>query len=200
MTEASVLEDIEHVVRVVCGTFGFGYYDAEDIQQEARLLALRALPKYEPSRGSLRDFLWTAVRTRLLNLQRDKFMRPTPPCPRCHAGDFCSEGGVGDPPTVCSRYAQWVRLNTAKAGLMQPAGWSEATDSRHADFSAPALWEGLQDKEVWERIDRELPAHLRGDFLKLKEGAHISRARQRVVLEAIRGILGLAELEDEGQP
>ena len=82
MTEKEVLDVIDIAVRRLAYKFRFGYHTVEDIKQEGRFVALKALKKYDSSRP-LENYLWTAVRNGLFNNKRDNYERPDLPCKNC---------------------------------------------------------------------------------------------------------------------
>lgn len=192
-----VLAAIEHVCLMLASSFTFGYFDVDDIKQQARIYAMEALPKYDGERD-LANFLFIHVRNRLLNLQRDKLRRNDPPCLSCHEGRPCSrsDDGLSGSPVVCRRYGEWFRRNAAKAGLMQPSGWTDALASQHTDRSQKSASEQVARQELLQRLDTDLPASLRSDYMRMKEGASLPRARREAVLRAAREVLGI-DLEGE---
>lgn len=188
-SEAEVLQAIEHVVRVLSKDFTFGYYDQDDISQQIRLYALERMPQYDGERD-LANYLYVAVKRRLLNLVRDKFKRSDPPCKSCHAGRPCAEAtpdanGEG----ACERYLQWATLQCRKASLVQPVHWSEVIDKRHADANSQSPSEEAASLELLRMIDLQLPAELRADYVKLKEGVKLPPKRAERVMHALRAIL-----------
>lgn len=66
-------EDIEKLVSMKCGLYSIPGYDREDISQEIRMMCLKALEKYEPSKNHSTPFNYLArcVDNRLRNLLRD---------------------------------------------------------------------------------------------------------------------------------
>lgn len=196
VSEAELLEAIEHVVSVLCGTFSFGYYHLDDIRQEARLFCLEALPKYDQKRD-LKKFLYVHVHNRLLNLQRDKLVRNDPPCKLCHSGQACQNspqdenmGGDEQRQVGCARYMGWLKRNVAKKSLAAPGQYSEAVQSRHIDpSSSQSILESLANAEILEIIDRNLPASFRANYLRMREGAKVSKSVSDKVLHQIRCIL-----------
>lgn len=68
MTEET-LAIIQKVAKKFANKYSFAYYDPADIEQEAFILAMEALPRYKGT-GPLENFLSVHVRNRLLNLRR----------------------------------------------------------------------------------------------------------------------------------
>ena len=83
MTEEDVLSSIDRVANGLAYKYKFGYYGVDDMKQEARLLAIEGLERYDSSRGKLETFLWTHVSNRLFNIKRNKYSRPDKPCFDC---------------------------------------------------------------------------------------------------------------------
>lgn len=88
-TEEQVLAAIENVVNSLAYKYTFFHHTLEDVKQEARILALEALPRYDGVR-SLEAFLWVHVNNRLMNFKRDNYeRRDNKPCNKCpHALKF----------------------------------------------------------------------------------------------------------------
>ena len=76
MTEQQVLEIIERVASRYAHKFRFGYYTAEDIKQEAIIIGMEALNRYDEARP-LENFLAVHIKNRLNNFKRDKYYRQT---------------------------------------------------------------------------------------------------------------------------
>ena len=72
MTEQQVIETINKVISRYIYKFRFGYYESEDIRQEAFIIAMEALERYDEKRP-LENFLAVHVKNRLSNFKRDKF-------------------------------------------------------------------------------------------------------------------------------
>ena len=66
MTEQEVLIVIEKIANRYCHKFKFGYFTAEDIKQEAFIIAVDALDRYD-ERRPLENFLSAHVKNRLIN-------------------------------------------------------------------------------------------------------------------------------------
>ena len=68
MTEQEVLAVIEKIANRYCHKFKFGYFTAEDIKQEAFIIAVDALDRYD-ERRPLENFLSSHVKNRLINFK-----------------------------------------------------------------------------------------------------------------------------------
>jgi DNA-directed RNA polymerase specialized sigma24 family protein len=189
-SEAEFLAALKKINRRLAPTFVFGCYDVADIEQQAAVFALEALPKYDPGgfdedgnpRRRLDNFLFIHVRNRLINFYRDKCHRNDPPCARCHGGEPCADADG----KACPKYEAWQKRNRAKADIMRPVGLSlvgEEQEPRRRPEDSPEL------SEAKLLIDRRLPTELRPDYLRMLAGERLSPPRRRHVEEAVREIL-----------
>ena len=74
MTEKEVTETINKVADRYAYKFQFGFYTPDDIRQEAFIIAMEAMDRYDESRP-LENFLAVHVKNRLNNFKRDKYYR-----------------------------------------------------------------------------------------------------------------------------
>jgi len=74
MTESEVSETISKVARRLAPKFTFGPYDVEDIFQEAFIIGIEGLDKYDEARP-LSNFMFTHISNRLKNFKRDNYYR-----------------------------------------------------------------------------------------------------------------------------
>ena len=190
MTENEVVQIINKVVYRLAYKFRFGYHDIDDMKQQGRLLAIKALAsgKYDGKRP-LENFLWTHVHNRLFNFKRDNFERPNTPCDSCSklVNGECS---VYDIIKDCPLHTNWVRRNDAKKNLMKPLDLSgindeEESSTKHFDN----IVKTLMYKELIDIIDEKLPVTLRKDWLLCKKDVHIPKNRRIKLQQAILVIL-----------
>lgn len=192
MTEAQVLADIEKVIHEFASSYTFGYYELEDIQQEARMEAINALPKYNPldkdgnPTRPLTNFLFIHVRNRILNLRRKKYKRTDPPCNICH-NNRQNEHEDGK---ICRKYIVWKKRNSMKANLTRPLtldGISEEGEPSIAvDDKVPNM---ANINELREMINEKLDPSLRSDYLRILAKEKIPKARRTAVEAAIKEIV-----------
>lgn len=185
-TEGTVLAAIEKSVTILAKSFVFGPYTLEDMRQQARLLGIQALEKakYDPKRP-LENYLYRSIRNGLINFQRDKLRRNEPPCAKCHAGENCGEYGQ-----QCVRYADWFKRNRSKANILLPVDLSNICDEHEPRTRLPStVCEDAELNEMLLLIDEHLPIDLRGDYLKMRDGVSIPKARRLLVEAAVKDIL-----------
>ncbi len=195
-TEEEVLKIIDDVVKTLAFNFTFGYYSYDDIAQEGRILALKILPKYNP-KMPLQPFIYRHIKNRLINLIRDKFHRSDNPCKICkNSVDGHTKHADG---RYCKKYLTWKHLNATKSELCRPLDISNLDDTEE-----PTLrWEEPKETEDYNRISKEeifslidikLPANIRGDYLRLKAGLKITKAKQDMIVDIIKKILTEEEI------
>lgn len=181
-TEDEVLEAIERAASILAPTFPFGYYDIDDIKQEARLESLLLIEggQYDPSKP-LDNFIYSNMRNRLINLQRNKLKRSDSPCKPCHRGEPCCEGG-------CDKYAVWKKRNASKANLARPIAICE---DRCESGLSRGLSEAVDTESLLTRIDENLSTELRLFWKQILDDVKLPKAKRDLVEAAVRKILGV---------
>jgi DNA-directed RNA polymerase specialized sigma24 family protein len=174
-TEEQVLTIIDGIVDYMAPLFAFGYYDVDDIKQEGRIYALEVLPRYKPGR-ELKNFLFTHIRNRLINLKRDKLSRPNP-CTKCPNCDFPDK-------MECPRYNIWKTRNTAKKNLAEPY-----LDNVDIAIENRNNTEKFHRAELLNIIDEHLPVNMRRDFLRILEGCSVTQFRKNKLIIEIKSII-----------
>jgi len=194
MTEEYVLEKIDSVARLLCRQYVFGYYDKDDLFQEMRYQALLAMPKYDPGgfdtdgnpNRKLENFLFTHFNNRLINLIRDKCRRNDPPCKICHENNqHLHEDGQ-----ICSKYAKWRARNDAKANLARPLDIGLIADEHERNMRCQAnVEESAEVDEAIRMVDEKLPVEMRADYLRMRAGEKLTKARRLKIEETVKAIL-----------
>lgn len=193
MTEEEVLLNIEKVVKEFSDSYTFGYYELEDIQQEARVEALKALPKYDPLDANgkptrpLANFLYAHVKNRLLNLRRNKYKRTDPPCNLCH-NNRQAEHIDGK---VCKKYIIWKKRNSMKANLTRPLTLDGISEDGEPSIAVDGKVPNMANiNDLRQMINDKLDPALRIDYLRILAKEKIPKSRQEAVEQAIKEIIG----------
>jgi DNA-directed RNA polymerase specialized sigma24 family protein len=174
------IKTIQRVCRRLARRFTFGYYEAEDIEQEAFIIALAGLPLFNPQLSSLETFLHLYVNSRLKNFKRDNYVRQDFVCRYCH--NLCETC------EYCKRH-EWK--NTTKKNIIAPIDIDNVRDENEKNMSVEFdLLENIEVDEILSIINRELDVSLREDYLKMLHGVTISKQRKLLVEETITKILG----------
>lgn len=74
MTEEEQLVVVRKIARTLAPKYVFDCYGRDDIEQEAILMGLEAIPRWDSSRP-LENFLYTHINNRLKNFKRDNYYR-----------------------------------------------------------------------------------------------------------------------------
>lgn len=172
---------MECVASNLAQTFKFGYYTYQDIKQEAHILCIKALPRWDKTR-SLYTFLYSHVRNRLCNLKRDNYERREPPCLTCPINAYhdcrCLEH---ENMMDCSWYNKWYVRNSAKRTLMTPSNLDNLYNCEpHSDFESK-----LEDQEFLDYVERELAEPFATNFKKLRRGEDISENERSELMEKV---------------
>jgi len=74
MSQQEVIDTIEQVARRLAPKFTFAYFGVEDIEQEAFMMGMEALERYDESKP-LENFMYVHIKNRLKNFKRDNYYR-----------------------------------------------------------------------------------------------------------------------------
>jgi hypothetical protein len=74
LDKESVIETISSIAKKISHKYVFASYQAEDIEQEAFLIGMECLERYDQVRP-LENFLYTHMNNRLKNFKRDNYYR-----------------------------------------------------------------------------------------------------------------------------
>jgi DNA-directed RNA polymerase specialized sigma24 family protein len=166
MTQEEVLEIINKICDRYAYKFKFGYFEPEDIHQEAFIIALDALDRYEEGRP-LENFLAVHVKNRLNNFKRDKYYRQN------KNNDDKQE-----------------RLNNSKKFLMEPLDISNIRDEAEKNMRLnDSFIDEIANQELLEIIDEHLDTALRADYLRVRHGAYVPKPRREQISSEIIRIL-----------
>lgn len=183
LTEEQVMTAMNKAVSLLAQTFSFGYFDSDDIRQEAYIFGLEALSRYDPSRP-LENFLYSHIRNRLINFKRDKYHRTDPPC------KICAEHGKHPDGSICIKYTAWKRRNSSKQNLMRPLDIQNLSDEN--EKSVRKIVNIIDDatfSEIRNLIDGYLPIELRSIYLRIKAGETVSKAKRTKLENALRDLI-----------
>lgn len=188
VTEQDFLAATEKVISLLAHSFAFGYFEVEDIKQQARLFAIEAMSRYDPTRP-LDNFLYAHIKNRLINFRRDKFRRNDPPCVNCHSS--LQGETLHTDKKYCDKYLAWLKRNTVKQNVMSPLDISSIVDDNEPTTRLEStVLADLQEREIIMLIDLKLPVELRETYLKMKAGESVPKAKRLQVEQTILEIIG----------
>ena len=166
------------IIRQIASKFRFGYLDIEDMTQQGFLELFGAIEdgSYDDTM-SLETFAKNHVHHRLFNYKRNNFCRKEYPC-------LCCELETPDI-EKCKKFIKWEKRNNLKMGLTQ--GSSEGIEFQVGFGATPE--EEVVSSELLQNIDDKLPVDLRKDYLRMKDGAVVSKKKREIIKEAVRGII-----------
>lgn len=179
MNEEEVLEIINRVIKRVAPKFVFGFYEVQDIEQEAFLIAIDGLERYDPSRP-LENFLSVHVSNRLKSFKRDNYVRQEETCQVCK-----------DEPVACDKCEKKRLKIEAKKNILGPIELSHVDDDKEQNMKLnPVFIENIEIKEIKDLIDIHLPMSLRQDYLKMLDGVYVAKQKKDKVEQEILRIIG----------
>lgn len=155
------LSVIRRIAKRLAPKYTFGFYEVADLEQEAIIFGMKSLEKYDQSLP-LENFMVVCMGNALKNFKRKHYVRL----------------GADE-----SKYA-------AKKNLAEPLSL-ESVDERDES----SMWnlsdnlDSLHIKDIFLLIDQHLPRELRADYLRMKHGTSIPKARREKVEEALLELL-----------
>jgi len=157
--EKAVIDTIMKIAKRLAPKYVFAGYDIEDIEQEAFLIGVAGLEKYDPSRP-LENFMYTHINNRLKTFKRNNYYRM----------DYGSSA---------------QKLQDRKRNLLEPM----CLDNIYSVSSQDQTVSDAHLNEILDLIDRKLPAHLRTDYLKLQSSSSLPKSRKAAIIEVIERII-----------
>lgn len=151
MTESEVMQKIQHVVDRISPKYTFYSYDLDDIKQEAYIICIEALERYDEVRP-LENFLAVNLSNRLKNLIRDNY--------------FNSK-------------------DQEKKKVVRPQNISQ-DDNIIKDIDIDLI---IDAKLIESKVENELPAHFRSDYLKFINGIYLSKKKKTDLINVLKNIV-----------
>ena len=175
MTEEEVVRVMMTVVDRIAHKYRFGFYDVEDIKQEAYIIAMEAMERYDESRP-LENFLAVHISNRLKNFKRDNFCRP----------DYIPPSG------------KVVNDNDTKRFLMEPLDIDNIRDEHERNMrDDDNMHNSVIKKEIMEIVDVRLDMSLRSDYLRILHDVYVPKPRREQIYAAILDILNEHRKQEE---
>lgn len=193
MTEEQVIEIMQKIAKAAAYKYRFGYFEADDIEQEAYIEAIKGLENYDGERP-LENFLRVHVLNRLKNLKRNKFERLDKPCYDCPLKAYRKKDDecmAYDDKLECSFYSRWLTRNSAKKNLMCSIPMDGVAEGDEPSmYHEDDILDNLIINESLEIIEQNLGnAELRKDWIKLRNNLKIPKHRKQKIREEITRIL-----------
>jgi DNA-directed RNA polymerase specialized sigma24 family protein len=159
INEAEAVEVIMRIAKRLAPKYVFASYSIEDIEQEAFIIGVAGLEKYDQNRP-LENFMYTHISNRLKTFKRDNYYRL----------DYGTAA---------------QKIQDRKKSLLEPVD----IDSVYTVYTHERSTNTAQLHETLELIDQKLPAHLRRDYLKLQSNSPLPKGRKAIVIEAVEKII-----------
>jgi DNA-directed RNA polymerase specialized sigma24 family protein len=165
LDEDFVSATIMKIAKRLAPKYVFSGYDVEDIEQEAFLIGIAGLDKYDTSRP-LENFMYTHINNRLKTFKRDNYYRL----------DYGTEA---------------QKIQDRKKRLLEPV----SIEAVYTIYSTDQTANNVQMKEVLDLIDQKLPSHLRRDYLKLQSNSSLPKSRKAHIVQVIEQIINGEDVE-----
>lgn len=200
VSENEFVAIVNRIMDRIVSTWVFGYFDSDDIRQEAFIIATKAIRsgKYDKCR-KLEPFLFRSISNGLFNLKRGVTGKFASPCQRCPLFDRKYESTTNQCKAFtnkldCDKYMQWELRNAKRNSLINPISFSSPDEDEEDVFDIQTytiehvLDEAIKN-EITDLINNNLPATLRGNFLKMMAGIKIKTQDRKAVQSAIYDII-----------
>jgi len=177
-SEDEVLKIITNVARRLAVKFVFGIYDKDDIRQEAIIIGLTSLDKYK-EQAPLEAYLYTVIKSKLQTFKRDNSIRYDVSCSYCIRFD-----------PECDSCLRRKENEQGKYNLLYPLDISRVRAEGEKGLQSNDVVDDVDEKELFRKIDIELPADMRQDYLRIRDGIYVSKKRRTEIELKIFTILG----------
>lgn len=156
MTEQQVIDQIKIVCDRISPRYTFYGYTVDDIKQEAFIICMEALNRYDEARP-LENFLSVNLSNRLKNFVRDNHF-------------------IGDE-------------NVDRQKVYQPAQLDYEDSIVDEDGKFSSSYESIEYGDMASILDKNLPANVRMDYLKMINDIYITKQRRQEIIDIINAIL-----------
>lgn len=167
---------ILRIAKKLAPKYVFPGYDVDDICQEAVIIGLRSLEKYDKDKGSLSAYLYVHINNRLKTFKRDNYMRPIQLCENCE--NKKREGSY----QFCTSCSSRVARNSLKHNILAP------TDISEIDELDESSVDSLELEELQAEIQEHLPMEMRADYLKILDNVYVPKQRRLLIEKEIGNI------------
>jgi len=176
-SEEEVIETIMRVSKRFCNKFVFNSYDEADLLQEAFIIGMEGLPRYNSETGPLENFMHKHIYYRIINFKRSKCSRPMELC------ELCGDG-------VCDKCKKSKTLWSSRRNLTDPIDLGSVKDEEEQNMKMYADSTGdIEFQEIETLVNQYLPVELRPDYLRFRDGCNISKTRRNKIEEYLEDIL-----------
>ena len=158
MTEEQVVSIIYKISSRLATKFTFPNYEADDITQEAFIIGIEAMNRYDEMRP-LENFLSVHIKNRLKNFKRDNYYRP-------------DEGKA-------------EKIQQGKKKLLD----AQSVDTMREFLISSEVSDNLEQRELVEYIDINLPAQMRSDYLRFMNDQPLSKTKKANLIAELKIIL-----------
>lgn len=176
-TEEEVVKIITNILNDIADKYTFGIYEKEDIKQEGFIIGLDRLKYFTNNKGELENFLRVSIISRLKNFKRDNYINIDRPCSKCDIFNI-----------NCEKCKKRRQNQTNKLNLLNPIDIHSVVEEKKTSYEG-CLLDSLEMIELVDKINKELPVEFREDYLRLKEGLSVPKARRERIEQLITEIV-----------
>lgn len=194
MDNEKVIEAVNKFAGYLASVYKFGFYEIDDLKQEAMVRAFQAMNNgtYDDSKD-LDQYLFMTVKNHFKNIHRKYRQQNKPPCLTCPLYDPNFKSSLNQ----CSEYAdkndcqpfnEFINKYENRQSLLQPSDITSISDEDKNELVIDYnLLEDLAQTELYDYVDRNIAPLVRNDFLRMIAGVKLHPDNiRRVQLEVAR--------------
>lgn len=165
-------QTLDNVLLRLKKKYCFDIHDSDDIYQEGFIIGMTGITQYKISLGiSLETFLYVYISSRLKNFQRDNSLRQDSRCNNCK--EFNPE---------CKQCQARDKTQQRKKNILNPISIDVVNTEGEKSFaSSQNVALEVEILELTKKINQALSPSERLDYLRIKEGAYVSRERRQEI-------------------
>lgn len=196
MDKDKVVEIVEEFSGYLGQIYKFGFYELEDMKQEAVLRCLEALNNnnYDETK-SLKQYLFMVVKNHFKNLLRKYRQKNEPPCLTCPFFDAAMKSSDNQCTKFinkndCKEFSEFQKKCSVRESILSPHDIGSLSEIEKEQLTVEYdILENMADTELYLYIDEHLKPYLRSDFLRLLSGINIKEENKKIIQREVALII-----------
>lgn len=196
MEKEKVVEIVEEFSGYLGQVYKFGFYELEDMKQEAILRCLEAVNnKNYDNTKSLKQYLFMVTKNHFKNLLRKYRQKNEPPCLTCPFFDPGMKTSVNQCNKFlnkedCKEFSDFKQKCATRESILSPCDIHNLSDEEKERLVINIdTLDTIADTELYIYIDKHLNPSMRSDFLRLLSGINIREDNKKTIQREIALII-----------
>lgn len=196
MDNEKIIEAVEKFSSYLASVYKFGFYEIDDLKQEAMVRAFQAMNNgtYDESKD-LDQYLFMTVKNHFKNIHRKYRQQNKPPCLTCPLYDPGFKSSLNQcveyaDKNDCEPFNSFNNKYKNRLSLLQPSDIATISeDDKNQLVIEYNLLEDLSQTELFDYVDKNISPEIRGDFLRMLSGVKINSENTKRVQREVVAIL-----------